>query len=267
MLILFPFQGCAFLWVLRSESAPSASQQVLGSAPPAVIDRHMPSVMRELVGRDDLQLAQSRSSTTQLDQLGPRGSSRDSLNYYKVLWFAALQYAMHAQTALEVGCSYDPFLNHLSWIPDRTCVQPYQATYEAGENREQHAHNGVKNITADFETWDTQGKTWDIIICSQVLEHLNRPSPFARKLLEVGDVAIISVPYLWHDERFTTARHKSHHITMEKVLEWVHPAKPSLTTIVTEYKEGEGHFSPLQRLVMVFERHKNLRPPTSSSTG
>lgn len=58
-------------------------------------------------------------------------------------------------------------------------------------------NEGIRTIKCDFYTW-TPDKKYDIVTCLQVLEHLEDPKPFAKKLLELGNkVVIISVPYKW----------------------------------------------------------------------
>jgi hypothetical protein len=54
----------------------------------------------------------------------------------------------------------------------------------------------IHMITADFYTW-TPDRKYDVALCLQVLEHLDRPKEFVEKLFQVAAITIISVPYKW----------------------------------------------------------------------
>jgi hypothetical protein len=72
------------------------------------------------------------------------------------------------------------------WIPDRASLDvqyPVRA-------------QGIRAIKADFITWKPD-KTYDLVTCSQVLEHISDAAPFARKLLEIGRQVLVSVPHNW----------------------------------------------------------------------
>ena len=51
-------------------------------------------------------------------------------------------------------------------------------------------------ICADFNTWIPNRK-YDVVLCLQVLEHLDDPFKFTQKLFDTGNIIIISVPYKW----------------------------------------------------------------------
>lgn len=54
----------------------------------------------------------------------------------------------------------------------------------------------INYIKADFYTWVPDRK-YDIVLCLQVLEHLDKPTEFAQKLFDTGNKVIISLPYKW----------------------------------------------------------------------
>jgi hypothetical protein len=59
---------------------------------------------------------------------------------------------------------------------------------------------------------------FDLVFCLQVLEHLDRPGAFLRKLLRTGSVVIVSIPYNWpFDEE---SDHTNDPIDEAKLLGW-----------------------------------------------
>lgn len=111
---------------------------------------------------------------------------RSHCKYYPAVVRFARQHAPGAETVLEVGPYDTDTLLQLDWIADRTAVDIIRKPRLPR----------TKNIRADFMTCHPE-KKFDLVLCLQVLEHLNEPGPFAHKLLETGHVVIISVPYLW----------------------------------------------------------------------
>jgi hypothetical protein len=62
--------------------------------------------------------------------------------------------------------------------------------------RRPYVAEGVESVACDFLQYDP-GARFDLVTCFQVLEHVPDPGAFARKLIQIGDVAIVSVPYKW----------------------------------------------------------------------
>lgn len=61
----------------------------------------------------------------------------------------------------------------------------------------------------------------DVILCLQVLEHLtdDEVGPFAKKIVNSGRMAIISVPYMW--EKGQCEYHPQDPVDLEKLEKWV----------------------------------------------
>jgi SAM-dependent methyltransferase len=140
---------------------------------------------------------------------------------YDTLFAFALQFGYNAKHVLEVGCAASPFIGHLDWIESRVCVAPYtklheppidntekngqQQPKEQQEQQEQQQQQQPNNlghvemIQADFAEWTSphylEGKRYDLVICSQVVEHVHDLHAFFQKLLDVAGTAITSVPY------------------------------------------------------------------------
>jgi len=184
---------------------------------------------------------------------GPRGTSRAGLRYYDVALGAAVAFAKCGTSALEVGCVNPAFIEHLKWIPHRTCVSPYFAGYKAlnstpsasSDDAEVDADDGTSYVRADFMNYDV-GQRYDVVVCMQVVEHVRDPRAFVRKLLKAGDVVIISVPYKWRDCG-AKCSHVSHDISLRTMANWSGGLEPTQTSIVRERGDGAA------RLVVVYE--------------
>jgi hypothetical protein len=181
--------------------------------------------------------------------LGPKNTNRVNGIYYESTYFLSMQFAAEAQSMLEVGCAADPFAEHLHWIRTKHCVAPFVASY-MGRSHDgaavQDAGNystgrTVRHITADFMTWPMQPRTYDLIICNQVLEHIPTPGSFLKKLISGSRLTtIISVPFMWRQ----CCGHLHHYINVTTILEWSKPHQPVSYSVVAE-KLGK-------RLIAVF---------------
>lgn len=180
--------------------------------------------------------------------LGPRGTSREGLRYYDAAYMAVRMLAPHAASALEVGCVKPAFVEHLTWIPSRACVSPYFAGYKTTTRRnvsDERDDSMTKYVQEDWMTFD-ETKTFDVVTSMQVVEHVDDPGAFVKKLLGAGKVVIISVPYKWPDCG-ARCSHKSHDISFETMRRWSGRAKPTLSIVIRERDGGAA------RLVVAYE--------------
>jgi len=201
-----------------------------------------------------------------IGSMGPKGTSRARYGYYDSLFFLTMQYGRGAKSLLEVGCASDPFSKYLNWIEDRTCVAPYFIQYAGGGTIASHQlaaskdMYGVEFVEADFMTYEAtpaatttssavaaKKEKYDLLLCSQVVEHVPDPGAFFRKLIESAKTSIISVPYNW-PPCGKICNHVTDHITLDTILEWSKPHTPQHYTIV---KEGAGGASS-RRIITVF---------------
>jgi SAM-dependent methyltransferase len=177
-------------------------------------------------------------------RLGPEGTGggRHRYRYYDLLLSLSIEFGHGAKNALEVGCAADPFLKHLAWIPTRTCLAPY---YAYGKTT---AH-AVNMTMGDFMEWNwtPEQQRFDLVLCSQVVEHVTDPRAFVQKLLEVSKTLIVSVPYRWsRDSTSAKAHHVSHDIDEQTVATWAKPHVAVATARITDLGK--------ERLIAVFVR-------------
>ncbi|KAL7524544.1 hypothetical protein ACHAXR_000618 [Thalassiosira sp. AJA248-18] len=200
-------------------------------------------------------LAQSVQNSP-IGSLGPpSGTKRRHLRYYDSLYYTSLQFGAGATSAIEVGCSSDPFLKYLDWIGKRTCVAPYFIDYLRGKaGGAHHSRGGVERVKADFMRYKLPNKTkYDLLVCGQVLEHVPDPRKFLRKLIATAKTSIISVPYNWTDCG-KMCNHVTHHITYETISNWSKPHIPIYNGVVRE--NGTKYDS--RRMIVVFKAKGEL---------
>lgn len=111
---------------------------------------------------------------------------RKDREYYRKAVEMARRHAPDAASAIDVGPHETPFLDFIDWVPRKTAI----------DLRVLPKVRDATNLMGDFMEFEPGG-AFDLVFCLQVLEHLVDPVPFAQKLLRVGRVAIISVPYKW----------------------------------------------------------------------
>lgn len=159
---------------------------------------------------------------------------RSDLKYYRTAVRYARLFAPRARSVLDVGSANCEYINWLDWIPSRTRLdlQPL------GELE------GVETIRGDFMQFDP-ARTFDLVLCLQVLEHLHQPEVFTRKLLAQGKVVIISVPYKWKPR--PRSSHVQDPVDEEKLLSWT--GRPWLKMDITKGRTTSAN----RRLVAAFK--------------
>lgn len=112
-------------------------------------------------------------------------SRKGAAYYYYVAAFVSA-FGRNARSIIDVGSNRTSVIEWFDWIPERYTVDIDQPYYS----------NSVIGIKSDFLTYVPE-KKFDLAICSQVLEHIPDATRFARRLFEVADNVIITVPYKW----------------------------------------------------------------------
>ena len=155
---------------------------------------------------------------------------RKTWNYYSKVLELAREFAPDAATVLEVGPRDTPFLEQFEWIPNKTAIDRYFRPVV----------RGATNLQGDFLKFEPPG-LFDLVLCLQVLEHLESPQPFAQKLLATGKIIIISVPYKWRAGYCKW--HVQDPVDDDKLLSWTN--REWLSRVVVE---DQG----VERLIAVF---------------
>lgn len=195
---------------------------------------------------------------------------RKAFRFYKDLHCVIERYAKTAKSALDVGSSLPPFINTLPWIGTKVILGPRFAGNVGKGGKEIlslqriEAKFGVKAIKADFLAWQPPNDwqpvpgalpLYDLILCSEVVEHVESPSVFVRKLLAMGRVVVLSVPYLWDGCDHTRCHHKTNKISRQKIESWA--GRPPQAFDIVEEANGD------RRIICVYE----FRPISSALSG
>jgi SAM-dependent methyltransferase len=180
--------------------------------------------------------------------LGPPGTKRQDLRYYKTALLAAMQFGGDGvASVLEIGCASPAFVGEMRWIPKKTCVAPYHAGYATTRGSAVEVRDdAVEYVAADFAEWNVE-REYDFCVCMQVLEHVDDPAKFLRKMLDsrvCRRATLVSVPYKWGDcgEKCS---HRWHGIDEATMRAWSGGRSPAQTTVIRE-REGTA------RLIIVY---------------
>jgi hypothetical protein len=156
---------------------------------------------------------------------------RQHFKYYTEVQRLAKAYAPSGRQVIDVGALGADFLCRLEWFERRVAL----------DRRAMPQRQGIETVTTDFMTYQPEGH-FDLVLCLQVLEHLEEPGVFARRLLDVGRTVIISVPYKWPKEY--CKYHVQDPVDEAKLESWTQ-REPIETIIV----EDEGQ----KRLIAVYQ--------------
>lgn len=114
---------------------------------------------------------------------------KNSPLYHKMVEIARTE-ATFALTALDVGSYESPFLSRFDWIPTKiaTDIQPRPQVW--------NDVRGIAFIQGDFMNLQF-GTTFDLVLCSQVVEHLPDEIVirFISKMAGLSRVLIVSTSY------------------------------------------------------------------------
>lgn len=98
-------------------------------------------------------------------------------------------------------------------------------------------------------------KTFDLLLCNQVIEHVEDPAAFMKKMIESATISIISAPYNW-PSCGKECGHKTDNITPAMFAEWSSPYNPVISQVIME-----GYSGPFnKRFLWVFDRSNGSSP-------
>ncbi len=145
---------------------------------------------------------------------------RQDLIYYQYVQALVSYLAANAESIIDIGSSDTPLLETLDWIPRR---------FAFDKRRPYHSEN-VTGIKGDFFKYEPEEK-YDFALCLQVLEHVEDARTFARKLFEIANHVVISVPYKWPAD---SSRYHIHDpVDLEKLKVWT-GREPGYFIIISE---------------------------------
>ncbi len=150
---------------------------------------------------------------------------RSDMIYYQYFRFMVRCLGAEAKSMIDVGSGNAPYLEWFDWIPERVSID-LQSPYTSENVR------GVEGNIFNFSV----DQPFDICSCMQVLEHVPEPEPFAHRLLELGRIVLISVPYRWPAG---SNRHHVHDpVDLASVVRWF-GRKPNYDLTVKEPFSGK----------------------------
>ncbi len=178
---------------------------------------------------------------------------RMDLIYYQYFKYFIRCLGPNAKSMIDVGSGNVPYLEWFDWIPERVSIDldyPYQS-------------EKVRGIRGNLLETDL-GKKFDLVTCMQVLEHVPEVEAFAKRLTEIGDLLLVSVPYKWPKGLVKT--HVNDPVDLEKVVKWF-GREPNYHLIVREpFKKRTGArmfaiFDPDPKRVFDAKIRHQARPP------
>lgn len=148
---------------------------------------------------------------------------RRHLVYYQEVLRLAKKYVPRGSNALDVGAAGTDLLSELDWFHRRVALD---LVYPP-------RRRGIERVMINFMEYRPDVK-FDLVLCLQTLEHIEDPTPFARKLLKTGETVIVSVPYKW--PRGLQETHVQDPVDEAKLLAWT-GRQPAETRVMLNGKE------------------------------
>lgn len=187
------------------------------------------------------------SSTAQKKKTVSRYSSgaywkdRSDLIYYRYIEYIMRVVARDAHSMVDVGSGNSPYLEWFDWIEDRRSV----------DIRVPYSSENVQGIKGDIHKLFFD-KTFDVCTCFQVLEHVPDAIRFARRLQELANTVIVSVPFNWPEN--STKGHVHDPVDYEKLTIWM-GRKANYKMVAKEPFRSNKH----QRLIAIYDRDPDRR--------
>ena len=113
-------------------------------------------------------------------------AERKDFRYYEEVVRFARHHVPQGGRVIDVGAGATKLLERMKWFDERVRL----------DQSEIPSRRGIEQIHLDFFEYRPL-HDFDLVLCLQVLEHLDDPGAFAQKLFAIGRNVIISVPYKW----------------------------------------------------------------------
>ena len=140
---------------------------------------------------------------------------------------------------IDIGSYNTPILEWFRSSAEKLVSLDLHAPYQG---------RGITSIQEDFLSYPID-QTYDLATCFQVLEHIPDAAIFAKKLLTLAPIVMISVPYRW--PQGACGEHVHDPVDEEKLLTWF-GKKPLFQYVATE-------FSGIKRLIGVYQGGSNTQ--------
>jgi SAM-dependent methyltransferase len=140
--------------------------------------------------------------------------------YYQYFRFIIRCIGPNAGSIIDVGSGKSPYLEWFDWIPRKVSI----------DIRAPYGSKTVTPIVGNILETDFD-ETFDICTCLQVLEHVREPVPFAKRLLELGHLVLISVPFRWPAGK--VKGHVNDPVDLDNIISWF-GRKPNYHQVVRE---------------------------------
>lgn len=148
---------------------------------------------------------------------------RRRLKYYQEVIRLARKYVPDGRTMIDVGAGETGVAERLAGFQRRVVLDIHPI----------RPRRGVDIVTTDFMQYEPDAR-FDLVLCLQVLEHLEDPGPFARRLFDIGRTVIISVPYRWPEGFWPWHLHDP--VDEAKLEDWTR-RQPTETCVVTDEQQ------------------------------
>jgi hypothetical protein len=172
---------------------------------------------------------------------GTYWNTRQDMMYYKYIDFLVRAFAANAKNLIDIGTANTAYIENFDWISEKYAL----------DIKNPYSSPNVKSIEIDFLQYNPERK-FDFLTCLQVLEHIPKVESFAKKLFEISDKVLISVPYLW--PQGSEEEHLHDPIDLEKLTSWV-GREPSYYIIVEEPLR-DPRIGKSRRLICYYQNEK-----------
>ena len=152
---------------------------------------------------------------------------RRNMMYYKYINFLVKAFAYDAKNIIDIGSANTEYIEDYFWIKDKYTL----------DIKNPYSSKNVKSIEVDFLKFSPSQK-FDFVTCLQVLEHISEVRLFAKKLLDISNKVLISVPYNWPID--AESEHIHDPINEEKLYNWF-GRDPTYSIVVSEPLRNPEH--------------------------